>query len=116
MKLSRRTVARAVFGAPLMLAAASIARVESLLGIAAARAADQAAPQPSPTPEPEETPLARFLAKQEEDLTSEERKRVRKDVTQTEQALKEVRDFRLGNEVPPAGTFRALRTRRPHAR
>ena len=116
MKLSRRTVARAVLGAPLMLAAASIARVESLLGIAVAGAADQAAPQPSPTPEPEETPLASFLAKQEEDLTSEERKRVRKDVTQTEQALKEVRDFKLGNEVRPSGAFRALRTKRSHAR
>ena len=116
MKLSRRTVARAVLGAPLMLAAASIARVESLLGIAAAGAADQAAPEPSPTPEPEETALARFLAKQDDDLSSEERRHVRKDVTQTEQSLKEIRDFKLGNEVPPSGTFRALRTRRSHAR
>ena len=39
MKLSRRMVARAVFGAPLVLAAASAARLESLFGIAAARAA-----------------------------------------------------------------------------
>jgi len=116
MKLSRRTVARTVAGAPLLLAAASVARLESLLGIGSARAADQAAPQPSPTPEPEETALARFLAKQDEDLSSDERKRVRKEVTQTEQSLKDIRDFKLGNEVPPSGTFRALRTRRPHAR
>jgi len=116
MKLSRRTVARTIAGAPMLLAAASLARVESLLGIGSARAADQAAPQPSPTPEPEETALARFLAKQDDDLSAEERRKVRKDVTQTEQSLKEIRDFKLGNEAPPSGTFRALRTRRPHAR
>ena len=115
MKLSRRAVTRAVLGAPVMLVAASVAGVESLLGVASARAADQAGPQPSPTPEPEETPLARFLAKHEEGLSAEERKRVRKDVTQTEQSLKQIRDFKLGNEVPPSGTFRALRTRRTDA-
>jgi hypothetical protein len=99
-----------------VLAAASAARLESLFGIAAARAAGQAEPQPSPAPEPEEPPVARFLARQEEDLTSQERRRVRREVTQMEQALKEIRDFKLGNDVPPSGTFRALRTRRTHAR
>ncbi|MEK7282844.1 MAG: hypothetical protein AAB249_03455 [Acidobacteriota bacterium] len=116
MKLSRRMVARAVFGAPLVLAAASAARLESLFGIAAARAAGQAEPQPSPAPEPEEPPLARFLARQEEGLSAAERRRVRREVTQMEQALKEVRDFKIGNDVPPSGTFRALRTRRTDAR
>jgi len=114
MKLSRRMVARAVFGAPLVLAAASAARLESLFGIAAARAAGQAEPQPSPAPE--EPPLARFLARQEEGLSAAERRRVRREVTQLEQALKEVRDFKIGNDVPPSGTFRALRTRRTDAR
>jgi hypothetical protein len=99
-----------------VLAAASAARLESLFGIAAARAAGQAEPQPSPAPEPEEPPVARFLARQEEGLNAAERRRVRREVTQMEQALKEIRDFKLGNDVPPSGTFRALRTRRTHAR
>ena len=116
MKLSRRTMARAVVGAPLVLAAASAAGLESLFGIGAARAAGQAEEPKAPQPEPDEPPEARFLARQEEGLSSDERKRVRRDVTQLEQALKEVRDFKIGNDVPPSGTFRALRARRSHAR
>jgi hypothetical protein len=37
-------------------------------------------------------------------------------VAQLEQALKEIRDFKITNDVPPSGTFRALRTRRSHDR
>lgn len=116
MKLSRRTMARAVFGAPLVLAAASAAGVESLLGIAKARAAGQAEEPKAPPAEPEEPPVARFLAKQEEGLSGDERKRVRRDVTGLEQALKEVRDLKIGNDVPPSGAFRAFKARRSHAR
>jgi len=41
---------------------------------------------------------------------------VRRQVTQLEQAIREIRDFKLTNDVPPSGTFRALRTRRTHGR
>ena len=115
MKLTRRTVAGAVVGAPVWLSVISAGRLGSLLGIREARA-DQEAPAPTPAPPPEDTPLGRFLAREEEGLTSEERRNVRKQEAQLEQALKEIRDFKLSNDVPPSGTFKALRTRRPHAR
>jgi len=117
MKLSRRAVAGAVLGAPLWAYAASVARIGSLLGVREARAA-QAAPDPSPTPEaaPEDSPLGKFLARGEEGLSGDERRRVRKQVAQLEQALKEIRDFKVTNDVPPSGAFRALRTRRSHGR
>ena len=114
MKLSRRAVAGAVVGAPVWALAASVARLGSLFGIREARAAQE--PAPSPTPEPEDSALGRFLARDEEGLTGEERRKVRKQVAQLEQSLKEIRDFKLTNDVPPSGTFTALRTRRPHAR
>jgi hypothetical protein len=114
MKLSRRAVAGAVVGAPVLALAASVARLGSLFGIREARAAQE--PAPSPTPEPEDSALGRFLARDEEGLTGEERRKVRKQVAQLEQSLKEIRDFKLTNDVPPSGTFAALRTRRPHAR
>jgi len=114
MKLSRRAVAGAVVGAPVWALAASVARLGSLFGIREARAAQE--PAPSPTPEPEDSALGRFLARDEEGLTGEERRKVRKQVAQLEQSLKEIRDFKLTNDVPPSGTFAALRTRRPHAR
>ena len=109
MKLSRRTMTRAVLGAPLVLAAASAAGVESLL-------AGQAEESKAPPAEPEEPPVAKFLARQEEGLSGDERKRVRRDVTGLEQALKQVRDFKIGNDVPPSGAFRAFKARRSHAR
>jgi len=114
MKLSRRAVAGAVVGAPVWALAASVARLGSLFGIREARAAQE--PAPSPTPEPGDSSLGRFLARDEEGLTGGERRKVRKQVAQLEQALKEIRDFKLTNDVPPSGTFTALRTRRPHAR
>ncbi len=114
MKLSRRAVAGAVVGAPVLALAASVARLGSLFGIREARAAQE--PAPSPTPEPEDSALGRFLARDEEGLTGEERRKVRKQVAQLEQSLKEIRDFKLTNDVPPSGTFAALRTRRPHVR
>ena len=117
MKLSRRTVAGAVVGAPVWALAASALRIGSLLGAREARAA-QAAPEPSPTPEaaPEDSPLGKFLAREEDGLSGDERRRVRKQVAQLEQALKEIRDFKLTNDVCPSGEFKPLRTRRSHAR
>jgi len=116
MKLSRRAVARAFAGAPVALFAASAAGVESLLGWKEARAAQAPGPSPTPDQAPEDSELGRFLAREEEGLTGEERRKVRRQVAQLEQALKEVRDFKLGNDVAPSGTFSALRTTRPHAR
>jgi len=115
MKLSRRAVAGAVLGAPLWAYAASVARIGSLLGVREARAA-QAEPSPTPEAAPDDSALGKFLAREEEGLSGAERRRVRKQVAQLEQALKEIRDFKLTNDVPPSGAFRALRTRRPHAR
>ncbi len=117
MKLSRRAVARAVAGAPVALFAASVAGLESFLGWKEARAAQTAQPGPSPTPEEApDSALGRFLAREEEGLTSGERRKVRRQVTQLEQAVREIRDFKLTNDVPPSGTFRALKTRRTHGR
>ena len=105
MRMSRRTVARLALGAPVAAAAATLGRLGEVL-----------APRPAAAQEagatPEITPLARFLAKQETGLSSEEKQRLRRDVAQLEQSLKEIRDFTLGNDVPPSGTFRALRSRR----
>jgi hypothetical protein len=105
MKMTRRSAGRLLLGVP--LAAATAVPVAGLLGGRAARAAEDA-----PPPEPATTPLAKFLAKQERDLSSGDKEKVRKDVTQLEQALKTVRDFPLGNDVPPAGSFRALKSAR----
>ena len=106
MTISRRTMSRWLLGAPLFAAAA--AKTVDLFGRASA--ADE--PAAGPKAEPDPTPLAKFLAKQEGGLSSSERAEVRKNVTQLEDALKAVRDFPLGNDVPPAGEFRALRTKR----
>jgi len=118
MKLSRRAVARGIAGAPVVLVAASVARLESLLGGKEARAAETAQPGPSPATQeaPADSALGRFLAREEEGLTGEERRKVRRQVAQLEQSLKEIREFKVANDVPPSGTFRALKTRRSHAR
>jgi len=107
MKMTRRSVGRLLIAVPLAAAAVPVA---GLLGGSAARAADEA-----PTPEPAPTPLAKFLAKQEAGLSSDERDRVRKDVTQLEESLKTLRDFKIGNEIPPAGTFTAMKSKRGRA-
>ncbi len=109
MRVSRRTLARFFLGAPIAAAAASLSRVGGLLGVRPAAAAEEAPAAPG---EAGPSPLARFLAKQEEDLTSEERREVRDDVTEIEGSLREIRAFVLGNDVPPSGTFRALRSKR----
>jgi len=115
MKLTRRMVNRLVLGAPI---AGALGGVGALLGLKPAAAQEAAAAQEtSPAPgsaiaeaEPEEPAIARFLAKQD-GLSSEEKRRVRRDVTSLEHSLKEIRDFPLDNDVPPAGGFRPLRSR-----
>jgi hypothetical protein len=109
MTLTRRSLARFVLGAP-VAAAASVTSLAALFGQRPAAAAQAADDQPPTEPEP--TPLARFLAKQETDLSGEERARIKKKVTELEQSLQEIRAFTLGNDVPPSGTFRALRSKR----
>ena len=108
MKISRRVVGRMILGAPLLAVGGSLA---GALGQGAR--ADEPEVKPAaaePPPEPEPTPLAKFLAKQEDGLSGDERAKVRKDVTQLEDALKAVRDFPVGNDVPPAGGFRPIRS------
>lgn len=104
-KMTRRSAGRILLGVP--LAAAAAVPVAELLGARAARAADDA-----PAPDPAPTPLAKFLARQEEGLTSDERDHVRRDVTQLEESLRTLRDFKIGNDVPPAGTFKAMKSKR----
>jgi len=112
MNITRRAINRIFLGAPV---AGALAGAGALFGLRPA-AAQETAPTPAPgsaatpTAEPEEPAIARFLAKQD-DLTSDEKRRVRRDVTSLESSLKEVRDFPLGNDVPPAGGFRPLRSR-----
>mgnify|MGYP001616540754 CR=1 FL=1 len=110
MKLSRRSMARVLLGVPVAAAAAAMAGAGSWLGLRPARAAeDERSASPAA---PDDSPLGRFLARQEEGLTSEERRQVRKNVAQIEQSLKQVRDFPLGNEVPPSGRFQPLKSKR----
>lgn len=105
MKISRRVVGRMILGAPWLAAGAGLA---GSLTREARAGEPQAAPEPEPEVEP--TPLAKFIAKQEEGLSGAERDKVRKDVTQLEEALKAVRDFPISNDVPPAGGFRPMRS------
>jgi hypothetical protein len=108
MKISRRVVGRMFVAAPLWAAGGSLV---GALGQGARADEPQVKPvKEGPPPDPEPTPLAKFLAKQEDGLSGDERARVRKDITQLEDALKAVRDFPIGNDVPPAGGFRPLRS------
>jgi hypothetical protein len=107
-KWTRRSVGRLILGAP--LAAASAGSIATLLGTAASGSDQQAPPEAPADTGP--TPLAKFLAKQQEGLTGEDRDKVRKSVTQLEHGLQVIRDFKIGNDVPPAGTFRALKSKR----
>ncbi len=110
MKLTRRRMTGLVLGAP-VAAVVTALPLATFLGTRTAAAANQAAGAPPPDPSP--TPLAKFLAKQDDTLTSDERKRVRKSVTQIEESLKSIRDFKLGNDVPPSDIFRALKSAPP---
>jgi hypothetical protein len=110
MKISRRVVGRMILGAPLLAAGAGLAGTLSQ----GARADEPQAPA-TPAPEPEPTPLAKFLAKQEDGLSGDERARVRKDITQLEEALKVVRDFPISNDIPPAAGFKPIRSVRQRA-
>ena len=103
MTMTRRKAGQLLLGAPVLAAAAA----STLLAPGAARA-EEATPAAEPVP----TPLAKFLAKQEGDLSAAQKDKLRKDVTDLEQALQVLRDFPLANDVPPAGSFSALRSRR----
>jgi hypothetical protein len=99
-----------MLGVPVAAAAASVAGIGSWIGVGPARAAEDE--KPAPPAAPDDSPLGRFLARQEEGLTSEERRQVRKNVAQIESSLKAVRDFPLGNEVPPSVRFQPLKSKR----
>jgi len=101
-KWTRRSVGRLILGAP-VAAAAALGGARGILaaGQEEAKASDDDGP----------SPLAKLLAK-EDGLSGEERAKVRKNVTQLEKALQAIRDFPMSNDVPPAGTFRALRSKR----
>lgn len=108
MKISRRHASRLVLGAP--IAAAVMAPLGSLLGgVTGAAAAQNAAPEPDAGGR---SALGRFLSRQEDDLSTAERREIRRSVAQLEQSLAQIRGFVLSNDVPPAGTFRALRSKR----
>jgi hypothetical protein len=107
MKMTRRNAARLFLGAPVIAAAGASTLLAPRSGLA-----QESAPATQPPPEPEPSPLGQFLARQENDLSSEQKDKLRKDVTDLEQTLKPLRDYPLANDVPPAGTFAALRSRR----
>ena len=100
---SRRSIGRLMLGVPF---AASLG---GLLGSVARAEEEKPAEDEGPTP------LAKLLAK-DKGLNGDEREKVRKDVTQLERTLQTIREFQLPNDVPPAGTFHALRSKRPSTR
>ena len=101
MNVTRRNVARLLVGAPIAAGVAAVAGVQGILGL-----------RPAAAGETEDSGLGKFLARQEDDLTSGERRLVRDEVASLEQALWKIRDYRLDNDVPPAGTFVALKSKR----
>jgi hypothetical protein len=101
MKMTRRKAGGLILGAPLIASAAGAALLSQR----------PAGAQETPPPEPEPSPLGKFLARQSDDLDADMKKKLRKDVTQLEEALKVLRDFPIGNDVPPAGSFRAMRSK-----
>ena len=105
MKLSRRRFSRYMLGAPIA-AAATTGVLGTLLGDGRAIAAEGSAAAPKPSP------LAKLLSGNP-DLSRDERSAIRRDVGQLEGALKEIRDFPLANNVPPAIGFRAMKSKRP---
>ena len=114
MNITRRNVARLLIGAPVAAGVATVAGLQGLLGLRSAAAAETIADQSPATPpagENADSALGKFLARQEDDLTSEERRLVRDDVASLEQALRAIRDYPLGNDVPPAGTFIPLKSK-----
>ena len=109
--MTRRTAGKLLLGAPAVAAVAS-----GILGARAAGAADDATAAgqaaAGAAPPPADSALGKFLAKQEPGLDRDQKDQVRKDVASLEQALKTLRDFPLPNDVPPAGTFMPIRSRR----
>ncbi len=114
MNITRRNVARLLFGAPVAVGVATVAGLQGLLGLRLAAAAETIAgqtPAAPPAGETADSALGKFLARQEDDLSPEERRMVREDVASLEQALRVIRDYPLGNDIPPAGTFIPLKSK-----
>lgn len=59
----------------------------------------------------EPTPIAEFIASHESNLSQAERDRLKKDVTQADAILSQIRDFQVGWDVEPAIRFRAMKSR-----
>lgn len=106
MKVSRRRFSRYMLGAPIA-AAASTGALGTLLGDGRVIAAEEGAAGVKPST------LSRFLVRENRDLSRAERRAIRRDVTQLEGTLKEIRDFPLKNDVPPAMNFRPMKSTRP---
>ncbi|MEE9292282.1 MAG: hypothetical protein V3U83_05070 [Acidobacteriota bacterium] len=106
MKLSRRRFSHYILGAPIA-AAATTGMLGTLLVDGRAIAAEGSATAPKPSP------LAKLLSGENPDLSRDERQAIRRDVAQLEGALKEIRDFPLANNVPPAFGFQAMKSKRP---
>jgi hypothetical protein len=96
LAISRRTMGRMLLAAP------------------AAVTLPQQKPEQKPPEKPPARPseLAEFIAAQESGLSPAERERLKKNVTETEQALAAIRDFKLPPDVAPALRFRALKSDR----
>ncbi len=105
MRFTRRKITRWLLSAPVAATAAGA------LGIVPGGRGGAAADEASAPSYEGPTPLARFLSKRDPDLTGAEKHRVRKEITQLEDALRTIRAHPLGNDVPPSGVFRALRSK-----
>ncbi|MCZ6695076.1 MAG: hypothetical protein O7A63_00915 [Acidobacteria bacterium] len=105
MKVSRRRFSRYLLAAP-VAAAASTGALGTLLGDGRAIAAEKGAAEAKPSA------MSRFLVRENPDLSREERRAIRRDVTQIEGTLKGIRDFPLKNDVPPAMNFRPMKSKR----
>ncbi len=81
-----------------------------LLALPAAAALPVSVLAETPSPAPAKTsPLAEFLAGQQPGLDPERRQDLVRGVVQLEDSLRTLRDFPVGNDVPPALRFAALR-------
>jgi hypothetical protein len=81
-----------------------------LLAAPAAAALAQEKPEEKAPAKP--SALAEFIAADEPGLSASERDRLKKSVTETEQALAVIRQFKLPADTAPAVRFRALKSKR----
>ena len=76
----------------------------------AAIAAQQNPSESEAKPEPKPSHYARFIARDEKDLSGKERSRLLEQMPGLEGALKKIREFEVPPEIEPALSFKAIRS------